>query len=178
MNNLEGTRAMSGGWNDDDDDGDRRSGSGSNSTTSLQAIINQILGSTGGTAGSLPSRTSGSDFISWLSKLFGTSATPAPTPPPIPGQPSSTSSILAQLMANAGKGAAPNSPLGAVVQNPLPGGGFDPFKYGQTGGEATFYHTTPDAKFAPIAAMPGLGAPAPNLNISDKKKKGDDDDDD
>jgi hypothetical protein len=69
--------------------------------------------------------------------------------------------ILASLMANAGKGPAPISPLGAVVNAPLESPGFDPFTYGQSSGEANFFHMTPDAKFAPISAMPGLGAPSP-----------------
>lgn len=140
------------------------------SSSSLMALINQIMGGSGGTLP--PAKTSGDTFATWLQNLF--SGVGANTPPPAPG--GDSSNILAQLMANSGKTSAPNSPLGAVVQNPLPSGGFDPFTYGQTGGEATFYHTTPDAKFAPIASMPGLGAPAPNTSVTSKKKKRDDDD--
>lgn len=67
-------------------------------------------------------------------------------------------SLLQQLSANAGANLKPATSVGAVVQPPLPSYNFDPYTYGQTGGEATFYGQGVNGKMAPLAALGSLGS--------------------
>jgi hypothetical protein len=153
------------------DGGDGWSGTHTGETPrpSLIELINQILGGSGGIMP--PSKTKGSDFYKWLQNLFKTGTTGGATIPPSTTPPTDLQGILSQLMKNSGKAGAPISSMGAVVSPMLTSPGFDPYTYGQTSGEATFYHQTPQNTIAPIAALPGLGAPPPASTVTDKKKK-------
>lgn len=91
---------------------------------------------------------------------------PAAQPPASPPQSQlDLGGLMEKIFGNTGKALAPGASVGSVAP-PSINPGFDPFSYGQTGGEQYFYGNTPGGGMAPISALGSLGggtpqAPAP-----------------